>query len=154
METTDQMPPLDLDLNSVDTSMPLINGGEIVDFIVAKVEKKKTADGKADFLALDLKSTSVAKGLKGDDLQPGVHVYDNVMLAPTGKATWDMVVKNIASVTQGAGIATNLNDFLNGGFSSLQGASVRAKVGYTPEGPDKKGVHRRAKNEIALYIKQ
>ena len=148
------MPPLDLDLNSVDTSMPLINNGEIVDFVIVKVEKKPTKDGKASMLSIDHKSTSVAKGLKNEDLQPGVHVFNNIMLAPTGKATWDMVVKNIAALTQAAGIATNLNDFLNGGYSALQGGAVRAKVGYTPEGPDKTGTMRRAKNEIAIYIKQ
>jgi hypothetical protein len=147
------MPPLDLDLNSVDTSMPLIHDNEVVDFRIDKIEKKKTKDGKADMLAITHKSLSPTRGVKDETLQPGVMVFNNVVLAPTGKATWDMVLRNIAALTQAAGCQMSLGDFINGGFMTLQGATVRAKVAYTAEGPDKTGVVRRAKNEIGLYIK-
>jgi hypothetical protein len=151
--TETNMPPLDLDLNSVDTSMPLINGGNIVDFVAVKVEKKTTSDGTTPMLSIDWKSTGPTTDVKGQPLNAGVHLFDNVMLAPSGKSNWDMVVRNIASVVQAAGLQTNLNDFLQGGYSSLQGAAVRIKVGFVPEGPDKKGIHRRAKNEVSVYMK-
>jgi hypothetical protein len=154
METNENIaPPLDLDLNSVDTSMPLINNGEIVEFELVKIEKKPTKDGKANYLAIDHKSTTPTKGIKGEDLQPGVHVFNNIMLAPTGKGTWDMVTKNIAAITQAAGVPQKLGEFLDGGYSALQGARVKAKIAFIAEGPDKTGVVRRAKNEVSVYIK-
>lgn len=154
METNENIaPPLDLDLNSVDTSMPLINNGEIVEFELVKIEKRLTKDSKASILAIDHKSTTPTKGIKGEDLQPGVHVFNNIMLAPTGKATWDMVTKNIASIMQAAGISQTLGEFLNGGYSALQGARVKAKIAFKAEGPDKDQIVRRARNEVSVYIK-
>ena len=147
------MPPLDLDLNSVDTSMPLINNGEIVDFTIVKVEKKTTKDGKTPMLSIDHKSVTPTRDVSGKELMPGVHVFNNIMLAPSGKGTWDMVARNIAGLTQAAGLQTTLGDFINGGFNTLNGAQVRAKIAYVPEGPDKTGTVRRAKNEIAVYLK-
>jgi len=145
-------PPLDIDLNSVDTSMPLIADGQLVDFTLVKVEKVKTKAG-GDMLSIQHKSITPTKAADGKDLFPGVLVFGNLNLAPSGKGTWDMVVRNIAAITQAAGITGTLAEFLNGGWQQLQGKTVRGKVHYVPEGPDKTGVVRKAKNEISLYIK-
>lgn len=157
MQTQEQnmtAPPLDLDLNSVDTSRPLIRGNEIVDFLVAKIEVKPSKkDPTAKYLSIEHKSVSPTKSVKDEDLQPGIVVFNNIMLAPTGKATWEMVARNIAALTQSAGISQTLGEFINGGFNALAGATVRAKVSYIPEGPDATGVVRQAKNEIGFYIK-
>jgi hypothetical protein len=145
--------PLDLDLNSIDTSYPLIENGAILDFNIDKVEPRQTAGG-SPMIALTFKSTTPARAVKGDVLQPGVSVFHNINLAATGKATPQMVTQNIAQLTQAVGWTGTLGEFVNGGYMGLQGRQVRAKVAYIPEGPDKKGVVRRAKNEIALFIKQ
>jgi hypothetical protein len=147
-------PLLDIDLNTVDTSMPLIGQGETVDFVLFKVEQKETEKKDGLFLSIQHKSTSPAKSVKNETLNPGVFVFGNLMLNPTGKGTWDMVNRNIAELTQGVGLSCTLNEFINGAWQQLQGRLVKAKVNYIPEGPDKKGVHRKAKNEIALYLKQ
>jgi hypothetical protein len=145
--------PLDLDLNSVDTSFPLIENGAIVDFNIEKIEAKNTAVG-TPMLAFIFKSTSPAKSVQGEVLNAGVTVFHNLNLAATGKATPMMVTQNIAQLTQAVGYTGKLGEFINGGYMSMQGRSFRAKVAYIPEGPDKKGIMRRAKNEIALFIKQ
>jgi len=152
MQTTTAM-PLDIDLNSVDTSMPLINNNEIVDLTVSKLEKKPTKTPGGQILSLEFKTATPCKSVKGEDLSPGVTVFHNINLVPTGKATADMVVRNIAQFTQAAGFSGTLADFINGGFATLQGKVVRAKVAYIPEGPDKTGVLRRAKNEISVFMK-
>lgn len=143
--------PLDTDLNSIDTSFPLINNGEIVDLTINKLEKKPTSKG-GEMLAIELKTASPTKSVKGDELAPGVTVFHNINLVATGKATPQMVMQNIAQFTQAVGFQGTLADFLNG-YMSLQGKTVRAKIAYVPEGPDKTGTVRRAKNEIALFIK-
>ena len=147
-------PPLDVDLNTIDTSLPLIASGEIVDFQLFKIELKET--NKKDGLMLNIqhKSVSPTKSVKGETLNPGVFVFNNIMLNPIGKSTWEMVQRSIAELTQAAGLSTTLNDFINSGWKQLQGMNVKAKVSYIPEGPDKGGVIRKAKNEIAIYLKQ
>lgn len=151
---TDNSLPLDLDLNSVDTSLPLIANGALVDLQVVKMEKKPTKTPGGELLAIEFKTTGPSQSVKGDELAAGVHVFHNINLKPTGKATPQMVVQNIAQFTQAAGFTGNLGEFINGGFASLNGSTVRAKIAYIPEGPDKTGVVRRAKNEVALFIKQ
>jgi hypothetical protein len=147
-------PPLDIDLNTVDTSMPLIANGEVVDFNFAKIEVKETNKKDGLYLNVDLKTVSPTKSVKNETLNPGMHVFATLMLNPTGKGTWEMVQRNIAEVTQATGLSCTLSEFINGGWQQLQGRNVRAKVAYIPEGPDKTGTVRKAKNEVAVYLKQ
>lgn len=148
-------PPLSTDLSSVDTSLPLIADGKIVDFNIEKIEQAATKDGKGVYLSIDHKSITQTDSVKGDPLLPGsVHVFNNINLIPTGKATWDMIERNIAAIAQAAGLTMGTTEFIKGGWMQLNGKTVRAKVSYVPEGPDKSGVTRRAKNEIAVYLKQ
>jgi hypothetical protein len=37
---------------------------------------------------------------------------------------------------------------------ATQGQTIRALVNYVPEGPDKKGIIRKAHNEIGRFMKQ
>lgn len=147
--------PLDIDLNSVDTSFPQIANGEIVDFVIDKVELGSTnKEPKVPMLKLNLKSLTPTKAVKGETLEPGIGLFHNLLLGLSGKMTKDQLVKGIASVTQAAGWSGNLNDFINGGYMTLQGMQVRVKVAFIPEGPDKSGTIRRAKNEVGLFIKK
>src|ERR1019366_4335529 len=144
---------LDMDLNSIDTSFPLIAAGAIADFQVEKIEAV-TTKANSPMLKLTLKSTSPVASVKGDTLNPGVTVFHNINLAPTGKATAQMVAQNIAQFTQAMGITGTLGAFINGGYMQAQGRTVRVKVAYIPEGPDKTGVVRKAKNEVSSFVKQ
>lgn len=146
-------PPLDLDLNSVDTSMPLIADGSIVDLQIAKVEKKDTKTPGVQMLSLDMTTTTPCKAQDGADLGAGIHVFHNLVLAPSGKGTWDMVARNIAAVTQAAGVATTYGDLVANPVVVLQGQNVRAKIKVVPEGVTKEGKAFRAKNEVSVFMK-
>ena len=154
--------PLDADLSTVDTSLPLLKDMEYYDVKIDKAEITKTAAG-ADMLHLDFVTINGAKSLKNEDLGPGVHVFDNMMLAPVGKSTWQMVIRNVASLVQ----AVQLQGLGNYGANAqaqcsacaqwapqLVGRTLRIKVGYEPEGVSKTGKAFRAKNVILLYLKQ
>jgi hypothetical protein len=145
-------PPLDQDLNSIDTSMPLLEDG-VYDLQINKVEKGQSAS-KVDMLKLDYMTTAPAKSRKQDNLGAGIHVFDQCMLAPSGKSDWNMVLRNVASITQAAGLPGTFGDFTNGDYVGLQGRTIRVKIGFEPEGTDKNGKSFKAKNIIVLYMPQ
>ena len=145
--------PLDIDLNSIDTSFPHIANGAIADFIVEKIEPF-TTKSNAPALKLTLKTSTPVQSVKGDTLNSGVTVFHNINLAATGKATAQMVAQNIGQFAQAVGLTGTLGEFINGGYMTAQGRTVRAKVAFVAEGPDKTGTMRKAKNEISSFIKQ
>lgn len=154
-------PPLDLDLNTVDTSMPLIAEGSIVDMQIAKVELKPTSTPGNNMLNIDFKTTTPSKAVDGADLGAGVHIFHNINLAPSGKATWEMVGKNIAQLTQaaqiqipGTGFTEQLGNLSTNYVAILQGQNVRAKLKVTPAGVNpKNGKSFNAKNEVSVFMK-
>lgn len=156
--------PLNMSLNDLDVSMPLLAKGPY-DLRITKAEMKKTA-GKGgaavvDMLALELATTDPAQSVKGDPLAPGVKLFTNVILAPVGKMDWLGVGRGVASLVQAAKL--DLAPYGSTGMDQLraaptwhkmlEGRVARAQVDYIPEGPDKSGVTRRAKNEIAYFSK-
>ena len=146
-------PPLDLDLSTVDTSMPLIADGSIVDLTIAKVEKRNsTTTPGLQMLSLDMVTQGPTKAQDGADLGAGVHVFHNLNLSPSGKATWDMVARNLAQVTQAIGLAVKYQDIVDNGTALLQGQTLRAKLKVVPEGV-RNGKSYRAKNEVSVFMK-
>lgn len=149
-------PPLDMDLSTVDTSMPLLKDNEIYQFKIDKAEIKPTNDSKGRYISLDMVTTMPAKGIKNEDFGPGIHVFDNQNVIPTGKATWDMIKRNVAALIQAieGGIQGATLGNVDQWVSQLNGRTLRAKIGFVPEGISKKdGKAYRAKNEVLLYIK-
>lgn len=152
-------PPLNMDLASVDTSMPLLADG-IQDLLIEKAEIKSTRDGKGQYVSLDLKTTDPATSRKGEPLGAGIHVFDNLNLNPTGAATWDIVLRNVAAFTQALEFSPGQARLENGRINAeewvptLPGKIVRAKVGYAPAGTSKEGRAFREKNTIELYLKR
>lgn len=154
-------PPLDIDLNTVDTSMPLIADGSIADLQIKKVELKNTSTPGVQMLAIDFATTSPTKAQDGADLGAGIHVFHNLVLVPSGKGTWDMVARNVGALVQNAGVqvpgssfAEQLQNLTANYVALLQGAQVRAKLKVQPEGVDKKtGKSFRAKNEVSVFMK-
>lgn len=150
---TNIAPPLDIDLASVDTSMPLLVE-TIYDLRIDTAEIKKTNDGKGEIVNLVLVTTAPATSKVGEPLNPGVKVFDRAMTTPVGKATWAMVTQNLGAITQAAklppGVArlNNIPEWV----PQLVGRTVRCKVGYEPEG-SKNGKSYKAKNTIAAYLK-
>ena len=143
-------PPLDLDLNSIDTSMPLLAEG-IYDLQVANVGTKTTAANQP-MLTLDLVTTAPAQAQDGTQLGAGIHVFHNLNLQPSGKATWEIVLRNIAEVTQAMGVATTYGE-LTANPQLLAGKTPRCKVVCVPAGVSKSGKAFKAKNEISTWMK-
>lgn len=149
-------PPLNLDLASVDTSLPLIADG-IYDFRVEKAEIKETNAKDGKYINLDLVTVAPSKSVKGEDLGPGVHVFDSVMMNPTGKGTWEMVNRNLAMLVQAAAFppGTARRDNIPEWAQQLTGRTLRISIGFVPAGiSQKNGKPYRAKNEVVLYIKK
>ncbi|MDE2097263.1 MAG: hypothetical protein KGL39_08480 [Patescibacteria group bacterium] len=160
MESTNQVaPPLDVDLNTIDTTLPLLEGGgKIYELVCAMVTPGLTKAG-APILKLQLNTTEPSRSQDGRDLGPGIPVFENLNLAPSGKATWDMVARNIGAVVQGFGVqvqGTNFPEQLayltNNSQAILQGQICRCKVGIEPAGIDKNGKSFKAKNVIEVWL--
>ncbi len=154
MNNVTQAPPLDLDLSKVDISMPLLADGTY-DFVCEKAEQKATKDGKGSMISLDYKTLNPAKARDGSDLGAGIHVFDNCMVVPTGKGTWDMVARNAGAIIQGARPAMppgcNLQNVAQWA-PQLVGKTFRLKIGYAPAGTSKDGKAFKEKNTVELYV--
>ena len=146
---TNIAPPLDMDLGSIDTSRPLLSDG-IHEFRVDKVEAKNTAAGKK-MLNISFKTLNPATSIKGDSLSAGVLVFHNVNLEISGKATQEMVNRNMAELVKGCGGGVTYGDLLSGG-QVLVGRTCKAKVVFVPAGISKQGKSFPEKNEISFFV--
>lgn len=151
--------PLNEDLMSLETSMPLLESPNNYDLKVEKVEVKASGKGAA-MLHLELSTTAPANSMpdhtgKVSTLQPGVRVFDNIMLEATGKATMDMVKRSVAALLQAA-VIPGLGSIaaVRSTPNLLQGAVLRCKVGYEKDGTGTNGKAYPAKNVIMTYLKK
>lgn len=155
MTTPTNVPPLDVDLSSVDTSFPLLVDG-IYDLRCDKAEIKDTADHKGRLAELQLVTVAPATGRKGEALEPGAtRIFERIMLAPTGKATWDMVLRNMGSVVQAVqgGMPMRCTpQTADQWVPMLQGRTFRCRVGYEPAGT-KNGKSFNEKNVVTQWVK-
>lgn len=149
MSDINMAPPLDMDLGSIDTSMPLLAEG-IHEFRIEKSELKQTKLGNP-MLSIQFKTINPAKSIKGEDLGPGITVFNNVNLVPSGKATQEMVNRNMAELVKGCGGGVTYGQLMQGG-GVLQGRTCKAKVKFVPQGTTKDGKSFREKNEIEFFI--
>lgn len=150
-ENQTSAPPLDLDLNSVDTSLPLLAKG-VYQLQITKVEKKQSSSG-IPMINLELSTTGPSKSVEGRDLGPNIKVFHNLNLAPSGKATWEMVTRNVAAVVQATGTSATWNDIMSNPVGVFQGQSCQCSIDIAPAGVDKTGKPYRAKNEIVVFMK-
>ncbi len=150
--STNIAPPLDLDLSSVDTGFSLL-APAFYDVVIDKVEIKKTNDGKADMISLGYKTLQPAKSNKDEQLGAGIYVFDNIMLSPTGKATWDQIVKNVGALVQAVPLpaGTKLPD-APVWVPTLQGRTIRIQVAVAPAGISAAGKSYKEKNEVTGYV--
>lgn len=146
-----QNAPLDMDLSTIDLSLPLIADG-IYDVRVEKAEMKQTSAGHP-MIALELVTTAPATSIKGEPLNAGVRIFDNINTVATGKATMEMVQRNVAGLVQAAKLTGATMPTIPQWAPQLVGRILRVKVGYQPEGISKTGKPFKAKNVIAAYLK-
>lgn len=85
------------DLASVDTSFPLIASGTKVQ---VRIEEAKVLDNASKSLSLKMVTLAPTKSSKGDQLEPGVGLFERSNCVPTGKATPDMIVRGIGAIVQ------------------------------------------------------
>jgi hypothetical protein len=152
--------PLNMSLSDMDLSLPHLANGTY-DLRIHKVELAQSKSN-VPMLKLEHKTVDAAQSVKDESLPPGQTVFDNIMLAPSGKSDWGMVGRGVAGLIQSAQL--DVSGYGADGLSQIQaaatwhklleGRTVRAKVNFVPEGPDKQGTVRRAKNEIGYYVKR
>lgn len=151
-------PPLDIDLNAVDTSLPLIaDSDQIYEVQVAEVNPGSTKAG-APMIKLRMDTITPTKSAATDtapsrDLGPGIPIFENINLQPSGKSDWGMVTRNVGSVVQTfIGRHVTWAEFVANAPTLLQGQTGRVKIGVEPAGTDKNGKAFKAKNVIKLWL--
>lgn len=152
---------LDLDLNSVDTSLPLLQPGvyklQIVDSIV---EPNSAGDGH--IWRLRLETTEPATGMRDEQLPARFPIFTVLSLTPKGNATQEMIARNVASVVQA--LTPPLEErvpvraIFDGSWPEVArkfvGRYVEARVGVQPERTDERTGRRfAAQNTIDRFIK-
>ena len=159
-----QTDPLNESFEDVSTSFPLLEDNNY-DLLCKESEIMKSAAGDP-MLKLQLTTTAVARSRTGEDMVPGAAtVFHTCSLVPTGKATIDMVRRNVGAVIQAAGLTqaemgpppwtSQLETLKNGQWhAAFKGRVLRCKVGYEKEGVSSKGRSFPAKNVIDQFIKK
>ena len=152
MDTT-MAPPLDMDLNSVDTSLPIIQDSDTIQEVQVAECTVGTSKSNLPMLKLRLDTIAPTTSTEGKPLGPGIPVFETLMLQPSGKSDWGMVTRNVGAVVQGLlGRPVQWGDFVANAATLLQGQTGRVKIGVEPAGTDKNGKAFKAKNVIKLWL--
>lgn len=146
--------PLNCDLTSLDTSRKIL-APDRMNLQIKKAEIKSTAANDGRFISLELVTLDAKPDIAGATISPGHMIFDQVMVNPTGAATWDMVLERMARLVQ----ATRLNPPIDPKtpdlwLKQLEGKTVIAQIDYEPEGVGKNGKRYDAKNVVGKYLKQ
>ena len=142
---------LDVDLGSVDTSMPLLAPG-IYELKVEKAELANTKDGQGRMLNLELSTTAPAQSNTGDDIGAGVRVFHGVLFTPKGKMTADMVKRSMGEVVQSAAMSVKLGE-IDQWHKQLEGKVLKTRVVVEPERSGPNGETYRARNSVKAFLK-
>jgi hypothetical protein len=149
-------PPLDINFADVPTDFQLVVDG-FYDLRIDEVKVSPTSKG-GKMLKFVFSTTTPAKSIRGDQLNPGVKLFHNQNITPSGKATWDMIIKGpsgIAALFQHTGLAgeINMTNMETLGVQRLHGRTIRCSVGMEPAGTTPEGKSFREKNVIKYYTK-
>lgn len=153
--------PLDLDLSAVDLAPKLLADGQILTFEILSAEIRPTKAGDGEYIHLKLVTAGPETALSqdGKPLPPGaVTVFDMVMLQPTGRSSWDMVIRRLAQLVKSAQLPPGTARIINGRVNAqewvpmLVGRKVRARVRYQPEETRDNNETFPARNVISYYI--
>jgi hypothetical protein len=124
---------------------------------VDKTEIVATADGGGRMLRIHTVTVNPQITREGKSIDAGFKLPPtNIMLSVTGRATLDMITRNLAELVQATklevagGVRLANVDFW---FSQLQGKTGLAEITYEPEG-SKNGKSYPEKNEIKRWLKQ
>lgn len=151
--------PLNEELAGIDTNFPLWQVGQLLEFKVSEASVAEPTDPtKAPRLKITLETLSPCKSQDGADLQPGVKCFESAQLLPTGKATKEIVEKNVAAIMQGIGAVRkgdgrgigNIREWIG----QIPGLTFKAKTKINPARTDPNtGKSYEAQNAVS-YVKQ
>lgn len=156
---------LDLDLNQVDTSFPVVKGG-IYDMVIKDCGVADTKAGDAKNFVFKLATTIQTEGVKGEKFEPGHIITSQISLKTvsdkkTPVQMAEIVFKNVSRFVQAirptvSGIT--VRDIFDGSFEvkckGYQGRQVRVKLDALPERRDQQTQKTLPpSNDIAQFIK-
>lgn len=149
---TNEIPLLDLDLNTIETKLPVVKPG-IYECRIAKSEVVKADDpSKADAWKLTIETTGPTVSVDDKPVDPGHPFFLQTQLRPTGKATMKMVAQNIGQIVQGLRprIDGKLSLPIDPWHKQAEGRMVRVRVNALParENPKVPGQMFRATNQV------
>lgn len=147
--------PLNCDLTAIDTTLPILNPDRM-QLKIESVEIKPTSDNTGRLLSIKLVTTDERRDMKGNTVAPGHYLFTQTMLNPTGKATQDMVNRNLAELVQAARLTGDIRPTnVDVWYKQLEGRIVPAQVDFEPEQvSSKNGKRYDAKNVISRFLKQ
>lgn len=150
---------LDLDLNEIDTQFPLLAPG-LYELRIADSTVDDSVGGDAKLWKLTFETTQESSSVKGETLAPGLPLYHTITLTPKGKATMELILRNVASVVQACtppvqGIKGS--SIVDGSFANLAnvflGKTLSAKVDIEKERKGNDGRTYPERNVIVKFIK-
>lgn len=149
---TQNINPLDIDLSTVDTSRPLLQGPQYLDL---KVEKAELVPGSknpaARMLSLELSTTGPAPSVTGDTLGAGIRVFHRANIVPVGKLTFDQITKELGGIVQAAGLTGVKLGQIDQWYKQLEGRILRkCRVILEPE-QTKDGKTYPPKNSVSVF---
>lgn len=156
-----EIPLLDMDLNTVETTLPMVQAG-IYDLVVKESEVIEPTDAQSPPVwKLTLATTTPLQsvptnGRPPETIDPGHPLFTQTQLAPTGKATVKMVGQNVAQIIQSVKPplpGVKLHE-IRQWHKQLEGRMVRCDVICQPAGVNPKtGKAYRAGNRIEQFFK-
>lgn len=152
---------LSMDLNAIETSLPVVRG-DIYELRIAKSEIVKPEDpAKAPAWRLTMETTAPTVDINGKPVDPGHPIFTQTQLKPTGKATMKMVVQNLAAIVQALKPRLDGNIVMGTDADPIPwhnltvGRLVRVRVNALParENPKVPGQMFRATNQVDEFFK-
>lgn len=150
----DNQDPLNCNLTTIDTSRKIL-AADRMNLIVVETEIKATKDNTGRMISLKLKTADPKPSIKGETIEAGHYIMDQVMLNPTGAATWDMVTRRLGELVQASRITGEIRPSnADLWHKQLEGRTLIAQVDYEPASTAANGKTYEEKNVIAKYLKQ
>ena len=108
-----EVDPLAVAADNVDTSMPLLQPDKLYNLTVAKVEAK-TNDKGVGMLKITLKTTKDELDTTGNTVNTGFPIFENFVYTPTGDLTIDQIKKSGALILKAFGMGgSTVRDLVN-----------------------------------------
>ena len=141
-------PPLDMDLASVEIPVQLLTEG-IYDFQIKTAENKLSKNGKK-MLAIQHSLVSQGVNSRGEPVNPGFVVHDNLMLETSGKSTQVQVNTALIEFAKAFGGGITMMDLNQG--TPLCGKVGKIKIGIKPASFGTGGQSYKERNEVMYYV--